>query len=366
MTDSNKIFNFDWDSLLSTHETIIFSTDLEPDDLVALIMFREMTKDHKNLKLIFLVGEGNSMIKRDRMKKYIELIGFNKDRYHDQIEVLLGFDSDVDFHFDGRDVLTNERINELRQYKFDFFDEAHLHLLIESHHVNEKPILYISLKPPREIYQIWKQVPKIFQCVTMIGYMSFNLRVLFHNKDEKMMIEDFLSSFKCVLYYETYFASNDSSTSIGLETKGSNILFKELPSFVIKLIKDWNMSTLKHYDELLNDGKQLSEKQIKIKMCIEKNDSLQFVNADNGLIAFLLFDEKEKYIVPSKITFDEKTHFTICSRDEKSHIFVVNPSEDQKDIFFEKQMQIYTFLLEDRKFNHLILKHIHNRAYDSF
>lgn len=339
---------WDWETLLAKHETIVIATDLEPDDLVALVMLRKMTEKHKDLRLIFLVGEGNSVIKEARMLEYVKLLKFCDDRPKDQIQVIRGMSSDIDFSLDGQDVLTNEIIEVFRKRDNVFTLDEMMDLALK---ITNEQVLYISLKPPRELYSIWKIFSYVFGKITMIGYMSFNLRALLTAKENKdddpQMIESFLKSFSKVLYYETFIASNESSIDIGMKTTPQSIyaIFSPLSRFIINLMIDWNNSTLIRYESKKENGETLSEKQMRIKKSIQDNEGIQFVNADPGLIAFLLFDNKEEFLVPSQVSFDKDTHFSLFSSDHASNIHIVKPLEDKKNVFFEKQLTIYKNLL---------------------
>jgi hypothetical protein len=63
-----------WPQFVVPYNTIIFCTDLEPDDLKALRIFRAYIEPTK--KLIFLVGEGHSKIKYFRMIEYCKKFQF--------------------------------------------------------------------------------------------------------------------------------------------------------------------------------------------------------------------------------------------------------------------------------------------------
>lgn len=341
---------WDWELLLSRHQTIVVATDLEPDDLVALVMLRNMTRNHKDLKMIFLVGEGNSAIKEARMLEYVNLLKFCDDRDVNNIKVIKGYPSDVDFSLDGEDVLTREKIAKCRKLESESNNKYGVPLEVLLETANDQ-VLYLSLKPPRELYTLWKVYGKTFANFTMVGYMSFNLRELFtapeNLGDNISMVENFLKSFSKILYYETFFASNELSIDIGMiaTSRSEELIFAHLPLFITQLIKDWNDSTLNRYEFKRSNGEMLSEKQTRIKKKIEENKGMQFVNADSGLLAFLLFDNKEKFIVPSQISFD-KNHFSLCKIDHASSIHVIKPAENDKKEFFEKQLTIYQKLLK--------------------
>jgi hypothetical protein len=238
---------------------VIISTDLETDDLMALWM---LSKEIPYSNIIFLVGEGNALIKKIRMEYYAEILGFKN------FKVVRGYSSDKNFIYDGYDVLTKYTI--LRSfYLIYYFIMNWLIKILGCEDISVKEIkkfiidktpLIISLKPPRELIDIYITNPDIFNECILYGYMSFNLRCLM-KKNSKTLIVNFLESFKECYYYETYHAIG-SNNIIG----NNDIDMEKLPKVVYEVMMYWNKGLLKSCKSVCKEYKNYNDKKKQIKI----------------------------------------------------------------------------------------------------
>jgi hypothetical protein len=311
-TESKKNF---WAQYLTDITEIIITTDLETDDLVALQMLAKLIPT--NVHIIFVVGEGNGTMKYHRMKEYIELFGFNG-----KCTVYQGYDSRSDFKFDGEDVFHKITCEELRK-KPRPTDNEELLKFIQSH--KNTPI--IMLKPPREFIEFWNKDNSLFNETVLIGYMSFNLSVLFE-KWTKTQIISFLRSFKTVIYYETFFANGEDNCI----EHNTNFPFDKLPVCTHNLMHLWNTDIYQKF----SSKEKPTPKQLKIMKSIKENNNIQFVNADCGLIASLLLDLSETDFFVGDIDFNE---FSVPIKNPNGKIIFISPSD--KKLFRERQLNFY-------------------------
>ena len=311
-------------------KNILITTDLESDDLIAIdIVMKVLSKDQKKY---FLVGEGNAYMKYCRMVKYIELYKY------ENCEVILGYSSDKDFLLDGRDVFSEEECKEIRKVSDKKYDSSKLIEVLKS-----QPVI-ISLKPIRELVELYSTDVNLFKNIDFIGYMGFNVRsVLDKYKFEYVM--DFLKSFRSVIFYETFHATGENSS-----LNYNEFPFDKLPANVNKLIEQWNGDLHSKAQEVVEKMNKIPEsnrserdkgklhRNLKIIKAIDEAKGQQFVNADTGLIASLLLDLKENedyYRVD--VTFNG--NYTVVKENKESNIIVICPKD--KEEFRQKQIQFY-------------------------
>lgn len=203
---------------------IVF-TDLEPDDLIALTIIKDMD--------IVIVGEGNANIKYERAKKYLP-----------NITILEGMSSKNIFPNDGKDVGIIMKDETKANY-----DENNMIKII-----TDNTCQLIIMKPPRELYNIWKKFPMLMNKHTTYLSGSFNLRSLVgrSNPDEWNNVILFLESFNKCFIYENHHAigpnNNITFTELGIDSPNASINAKKLIELYGKLDMD---SMNKSIDKLL-------------------------------------------------------------------------------------------------------------------
>jgi hypothetical protein len=332
-----------WNQYIETAEALIITTDLETDDLIALYI---MAKYIKDMPKLIIVGEGNSQIKYCRMLIYSYLLGFTNTT------IIKGHSSHQKFKCDGLDILSNEAITEINNSidQTDPIDD--IRLFIKRY--PDQTI--ISLKPMRELLEIWKEEPDIFANITLIGYMGFNVRSIMNNREQDII--NFFRSFKLVIYYETFLATGSKNNI----DEADDFPFDKLPNFITKLMKSWNTNMIDkclqsiHIKIMLithNDvdsldisikNKEGLKRNIKIvKNIIESNYS-QFVNADSGLIASLLVPFDKSYCYKGSLSFSA-TGYSVPKADPLGNILFINPiSNTDKALLLTFQHILYKYI----------------------
>jgi hypothetical protein len=275
---------------------------------------------------MFVVGEGDSLIKEKRMKIYIEKIGFTNAK------VVSGYSSKNKFPYDGHDVMTKDEIDKLMDIEED---KKEIKKKIAVFIKIEEPFI-ISLKPPRELIELWNEGFDMSK-YPFAGYMSFNLRCLMREWKPKLV--SFLKSFRICYFYETKYAVGGSKYSAITQ---KDFDFEILPKIVNKLIYYWNKHQeemcLKNIKELVEKSDQGSKQRLDrnkktLKQVLDNNYS-QFVNADTGLILSLL-EECAPY-EPRKISYDLKSRNAYPKLEEGDDVKVIQPD----DIVKYRELQV--------------------------
>lgn len=254
-------------------------TDLETDDMVALYL---LSKKIPNSKIMFLVGEGNSQIKKIRMESYVKYFGFKN------AVVVRGYSSSKLFPYDGHDVMTEKQLEDIMLVDDD---KKQTKQTLAKFIQNEFPFI-ISLKPPRELIDMhYYGFDNVLSNCVFAGYMSFNIRCLMKNWKKNEQIVPFLKNFKECYFYETYYAvgRNNIITSKDFDL---NIL----PDVIWKVMMLWNKHMVDDCEETireLRDKKdtisiqRVHRNEKTLKQVLDNNHE-QFVNADCGFIISLI------------------------------------------------------------------------------
>jgi len=322
-----------WDGL--KNENFIITTDLETDDIVALWILSKF-QNIVDAKILFVVGEGDKYIKYIRMCEYVKILGFKN------AEVVTGCRSNKLFKCDGYDIMSPEKINELKLQIEN--NKSYKHNILYTLFKIEEYILLkstiISLKPPRELIMMKKLSEtnqelfknfdhQISEC-EIAGYMGFNLRCLMKEYDHKTIIE-FLNGFKKCLFYETYHAIGNNNI-----ITNDNIHMDKLPDIVKNIMKFWNKymadDCLQTYKKLENktDRRSIAKhhRNKKVYDDIINNNFMQFINADSGLIISLIDNYKDLYI-PCTLIFDEKTGYSKITHKNHTNIHIIHPKNKE-------------------------------------
>ncbi|AYV86502.1 MAG: hypothetical protein Sylvanvirus1_98 [Sylvanvirus sp.] len=296
---------------------LMILTDLEPDDLIALLLIKDKLAQAKSI--MFVVGEGNAMLKAARMSVYVEMLELSN------CSVIRGCSSDKEFEADGLELFSPEYIAHVRsrkdEYKVDFTKILTF--------LKEKKPFVLSLKPPRELIHLWKEDPTVFHGIVMAGYMSFNIRCLFQQHSHELVAE-FLHSFQRVFFYETFLATGE---------KNSVDTVRSLPRCVKKQIQLWNRHIQQECVETLNNcnlSAVVRERNLKIIQNIEACPN-QFVNADSGLVLSLLLNVQDQIV--GKVKFHETNHYSMVNPTETGNIVFFCPEKEQdKNALWNKQL----------------------------
>ena len=252
--------------------TIIFSTDLEPDDVMGIYaLIAELKQQKHPIDLIFLVGEGNSGIKVLRMQKMIEIMR-EEGLLDDSIvtRVVQGYGSSKTFELDGVELYgTKEQIDAAlkasKRGDGSTSEEHQLTLFEISEIVIASPETFvIGIKPPREFKDLCCSIgtSQLMRDAIYLGSFSFNIRTFMSEAEElaekngedkksavvseQAMIYKFLTSFREMYYFESFFALG-SKNSFNEKECGAIFSSMEntpLGSVFSRLMQNWNAHVL--------------------------------------------------------------------------------------------------------------------------
>lgn len=204
-------------------KTNICFTDLEPDDMMALWLLPEHLKQQK---WIFIVGEGDSSHKVDRMVEILNdpQMGFIKYHQADYHNVIVGFQSDKDHPgekpIDKRTNIQNNTsiINSVRAS------------LIEVERTGGRGFM---LKPATEMFQMYLNGDNVQYSIPWVWYGSFNLRSLIFKYNEiPETINRFVNEVGFDLIYESYLATGSQNSINGHEI-GMSLFPKIIQEYII-------------------------------------------------------------------------------------------------------------------------------------
>lgn len=292
---------------------ILVVSDCEPDDYFAILCLLRFTPD---IHVKFLINCWTDVVTKAKIFK--KLIGDYEVYYGEPSTKQYDMTTLVE-QFKPDDI-------EVSKYSDDLFENA--------------SEIY-CFAPPVEMITAYRKNPKIFNGKTCYLYGSFNIRTLSFTYDEKQPAYEFdeiimmFKSFETVFWYETMIATglNNSLT----DQKLFDCVYREFPAFetIVNwwngLIKAEHMKTLKLREEkLVNE--QDPDKQIKLRSGMDKNRKVisniekcpeQIVNADCGLVIYILYGNKYINAERVDIGVDPKTGFTFGVPNENSQIFLV-------------------------------------------
>ena len=130
--------------------------------MAAICLLSDYIKDSK---IVFVVGEGNSLIKEKRMEVYVKRIGFTNAK------IIRGYSSPKKFDYDGYDVFSKDVLDKL----MDIDDDKDKPKKEIAEFIEKETPFIIVLKPPWELIELWNEGFDMSKC-RLAGYMSFNLR----------------------------------------------------------------------------------------------------------------------------------------------------------------------------------------------
>jgi hypothetical protein len=318
------------------HSDFIFSTDLESDDIVSILQFAQFLKELntkgevKQSNVAFLVGEGNSAIKVERLKKYLthlQSLGFFQQC---ELQIIRGYSHhwgpQKDFKTDGQESLSQEEIQQILQKeaaneaKQDIGDyENNLQMIAQNQIVDflsKYPnTAMINLKPPRELIDISKSPEKkaVLSKSVYYGTGSYNHRALFDPKKKKACQDELLGllkQFKETFVFETYSAHESNSTSM----KNAPALFGMLASakpkeslyFLAKFIDLWG-------DHLLAADRAALPKQL--AQLVEAKQ----INKEEEKALLTMFNDKRAHISDDQFSHYKKMFASLGNKIENAN-----------------------------------------------
>ena len=295
--------------------SIWLETDLEPDDIAAIYILNKRGFRFSHI----VTGEGNSVTKHMRIKKYHTLLSSNLDNVDVVPPVFIrGLDSNKLFPRDGCEFET--LYDDEKEY--DMFDSKYVKELKNYVATCKEPIM-IVLKPFRELLKYFSELADILPKVTLYVYGSFNFRTL----SNEVAVSSLLRSFKNVYLYESFFATG-TKNSIDKDTmpKFFEAFTKASQTSpylqtLNRLMLNWNEHMLTSCSTnlaKLNSDPDSRNRLLKIYNAVKENKSFQMVAADIGVA--VTFNDQQ-FFKPVDISFDPISKYTLIVPNALSKIF---------------------------------------------
>lgn len=371
-------------------------TDLEPDDVFAINLLHNYNfMSGRKGKIDYIVGEGDAKIKGDRMIRYLHNMNQRFCVYNGfigNISPYIGYDSDKKYEYDGFEFLPKNKFEEIVEkdkelippesyyslshskyedkdvcnYPFynNFYVPKSIGKYIDNYEeINNETKLYIVLKPPRELMDLWKNGKIDNSKKNLVIYGSFNLRCMMkdYTKDE---ILDFLNSFNSCYLYETYHVtSNNSFYNYKIERMfpedlkrtiylWNKSIYDDCFESVKSKLPDWNGKDKIDIDKLDLDDKDKAYVNRNYKVIKSIDDQfMQIVNADCGLISSLLFDDMKKLPIKDvELSFNEFGYTQYTEKPGSSiKMFILDKNSDEEQKFRNDQFHIFYKYISDIK-----------------
>lgn len=298
-----------------TSPSIIISTDLEPDDVVAIcLLLNALTSRKGHRRLTFLVGEGHAGQKVIRLQKMLDFFKA-KGLITDDIktEIIAGFGSDKEFALGGNEFFLEreamQAMMEEQGLSSGSTEAEHqtslrqLTDLLEQHPSS----LIIGLKPPREFLAL--EDKSLLSKASLIEYSSFNLRTLIlgamevakaRGEDDDLAgveVESDIDAFHWALKSVYFF---ESRPVVG---PANNVNQKQLPAlfelieshfpFITRLMSNWKTHLLGADPEKVADMALNADNKAEIIRVLGKDWS-QY--AETRALTLVDFDQQEKKV----------------------------------------------------------------------
>ncbi len=235
--------------MLKHHQNFLFCTDLEPDDMFSLLIFIDkITEQAKTtsdrLKVAFLVGEGNSVIKAARMQKMLSASKKLELLTNVDVSVIRGYSdytgSQKTFQNEGQDWLSDQECEWILEQYPNNNKKLHTDMQPESLKnvsnflQSNENVLVIAIKPMREFQDLIESEPTVFSSHDLALTGSYNLRVLWQKGKAPDSEFDaaqaktlkWLNAFKNTDFYETFSTTEINSTSIKNAPECFNLIDK--------------------------------------------------------------------------------------------------------------------------------------------
>jgi hypothetical protein len=305
-------------------DAFIIMTDLEPDDVVAIVAFLDhlLETEARAAPVTFVVGEGRKS-KVGLMHTILRRLGFTGKV--NVAGVIDGSRSDKDFPDDIFTAWgTRPGTAEMRTGQ----GPAGVHAIIAQ---AAQPFI-LCLKPPREL------VGTAFPRAMMALYGSFNLRSCVGVHTAAQVADWLNTGFRCVILYETFLATGPVNSINRANAPHFWDIMDNIPRYapIIAHMHAWNRFILNDcigtavvscnrlkmltgadakgmrtpdrpsfVEDQLNDVGRI-ERNLKVVKDILQADYTQMVMADFGLTAYLLgyYDDIADKIKPGTISFN--------------------------------------------------------------
>ena len=217
-------------NIFLNHHSFLLTTDLEPDDVIAIIKIvqaisKQAESSSDPLKLTIVLGEGNSNIKYAFMEKLIERFKSINLLQNMEVECLVdvecvrGFSnfngSQEGYIDDGKPLLNDEEIQSILKKPIE--DKTATLQKIKSFLATNDNTLVIAMKPFGEFLEI---EPDLFHPHTLVAYGSYNFRETWKSTDKntetelKKKVLTMLNAFAASYIYERWFTVQQTCYSL--------------------------------------------------------------------------------------------------------------------------------------------------------
>jgi hypothetical protein len=309
-------------------ETIFLATDLEPDDILAILtLYKKISQG--SIEYV-LVSEGKALKKVDRIFNFFKIL----KKYP---IIIQGLDSEKSFKKEGEEFLKlkSKKEEESSEFQSIIGSEPDFLKNFEKFSQSENPI-FICLKPLKELFQEFQKnkdfIKKLVSNVKLYCYGGFNFRDTIKvsktatEEQKKQIHNDFielLSSFKETYIYESYYATG-SQNSVNKETmpelyKYINEKTASCYNVLKRLILNWNENIkegiLAWIDKVSDEERKRKQK---ILDNLKGHEDFQLVLADFGLTTAYMHNLKAKLVKNLKID----PYLTFETTEEKTNLFV--------------------------------------------
>lgn len=266
-------------------------TDLEPDDVLAIMMLPAPK--------YVVVGEGNVGVKWERAHRYYSLLGGAP-------LILYGKSSNRPFQGDGEEFETTLPVHPhdsgAEKVDIEAYRKAYREFVGASN-----PVM-VSLKPMRELFEWYREdqaeVTGLIGKVALYAYGGFNFRCLLsRTEDLSEKVCEFLNAFKRTVIYETYRATGVQNS---MNRQNGEVIYKlldesrelEYVRALLKLVKLWNQHLVKSFEDELESRSDPESKARNQKALnsIRGNEEFQFVVADFALAALMQSEVQPQYV----------------------------------------------------------------------
>ena len=364
-------------------------TDLEPDDVLAInLLHNSNVIEKRGNQINYIVGEGSAETKTQRMMRYMANLNKRfpaREGPADSHELFAGHSSDKSYEFDGNEFLPRSFLvdslgltesdpvyswydedehTSVCDYPFSasrLFPKECVSYMKEFTKLHESTNLYIVMKPPRELMELWKCGAVDNSEKNLVLYGSFNLRCIMGEYTHEEILA-FLKSFKACYIYESFYVTNTNSFHddkvedlYPMDLKRTihwwnKSILDDCVESVKSKVPEWNGKDDIDIEslEMCEKDKEYVKRNLKVVLDIGRHP-MQVVNADCGMIASLLFENMDTLPIKDvELSFNE-FGYTQFRETTGSNIkmFVVDKASGEADMFRDEQSRIFRkYLLE--------------------
>lgn len=259
-----------WNSKLPT----LICTDVEPDDLAALALLLR----HCEGDVLIVVGEHQNVRDKVAVLRWCLQQVFQQSP---PVTIVAGSKSDRGQFPVPPEVPLSADCEELQPDQIRQF-------------VQNRECNVFSLKPPRDLLQVYHNCPQAFFHCHLYAYASFNVRCLLKTVSEDTIL-NFWNSFASALLFESFFVFGEANA-----ITNADLGRKKYVAGLQELVQAWNQHLLQ-----TSTGKVLDS--------VSANPDSNLLLSDIALVIFLLHHqefENDVVCMPVSVSFNPTTKYT--------------------------------------------------------